>query len=788
MAAGVYGRPAQYFVSFYNYQPKEWGYFMQKYLVFAALAFMVAGAPRAFAQQMFNSCAENEGADIPVTLPSAFNTANSKLPDPFKTLGGSRMSTKDDWKARRQETLRLLERTVYGAKPPKPSSVTGTVTSSAITVNVSEGGRSASFSVTVSLPTAGTAPYPAVIRYDNSGADAAVLRNNGVAVINYTTSNVGGGTRNAKTGAFYTVNNTHSRTGHLAAWAWGVSRIIDVIEQSDGSVLRADAIGVTGCSRSGKGAFAAGVLDQRVALTMPMESGTGGTNIMRGAFADRATSGTNGAQSPQSAYDEQPWLGDDFSAFASNPNNLPIDMHQAIALVAPRGFLVLDKTASSAGQWLNIPSSHASALAAAEVYKALGAGGNIHYINTPTTSHCAWQDTYNTHMQDFIQKFLHRTKPVGADPIFTATTPPSMTAWIDWTTPALSGELTTGGCGPAPSGFALTVSSSPSAGGKVERSPAPPASGRYDEGATVTVTAVPNDGWRFDGWSGDATGTSVSTTVKMDAGKSVTAKFVPTADGAENLVKDGNFPGTSLTANWSLNQGQYYGNSAATSSVSGGKVTISVTTSGAQPYQPQLIQQGIALDQGMRYRLTFAASAAGARGMNVMIQQSSDPYAAYGEGDFALTAAEQAFALEFDMTAPSDQNAQLSFNVGGGETQSVTISNVKLIYIASGGGITSSIRDNKTVSAARINTAGGLRASVSKSALSVNFSAKSSGGAVLRLYSLKGDVLSSANIKTIAGMDYSHTFDVKNLPNGFYIVGLYDSNGGRERARVVIPK
>ena len=58
------------------------------------------------------------------------------------------------------------------------------------------------------------------------------------------------------------------------AWAWGVSRIIDVIEQSDGSILKADAMGVTGCSRFGKGAFVVGVFDQRIALTMPIESGT----------------------------------------------------------------------------------------------------------------------------------------------------------------------------------------------------------------------------------------------------------------------------------------------------------------------------------------------------------------------------------------------------------------------------------------------------------------------------------------------------------------------------------
>jgi hypothetical protein len=51
-----------------------------------------------------------------------------------------------------------------------------------------------------------------------------------------------------------------------------------VLEQSGGSILRADATGVTGCSRFGKGAFVIGAFDQRISLTMPIESGTAGTN------------------------------------------------------------------------------------------------------------------------------------------------------------------------------------------------------------------------------------------------------------------------------------------------------------------------------------------------------------------------------------------------------------------------------------------------------------------------------------------------------------------------------
>jgi len=729
-----------------------------------------------FAQQMFNSCVENEGADISVTLPGSFNTANSKLPDPFKKLDGTRISTKEEWAARRQEILKLAERTLYGTKPPKPTSVTGTVSNTSISVKVG----SASFSATVSLPSAGTAPYPAVIRYDNSGADATVLRNNGVAVINYTTSTVGGGTRASKTGAFYTANPSYSKTGHLAAWAWGVSRIIDVIEQSDGKILKADAIGVTGCSRDGKGAFVAGVLDQRVALTMPMESGTGGTNIMRGAHADRDQSGgTNGAQSPSSAYNEQPWLGDDFSAFTSNPNNLPIDMHEVIALVAPRGFLVLEKTASSAGQWLNIPSSHAANLAAAEVYKALGVGGNMHYINTPTSSHCMWTaNIYDTPVKDFIDKFLHRTKAVGTTPTFTATAAPSMTNWIDWTTPTLSGSLTVGGCGPAPTGFVLTTTASPTSGGTVNTDPAS-TTGRFEEGQKVTVTAVPKDGWKFDSWSGDATGTNAEIEIVMSKNRSVTAKFTPTADGTENLIKNGTFTNTQ---NWTLNK---WNSSDATFAVSGGTANITgikmPTGTSAAAHNLQLVQNGILLTQGMKYRLTFDASAASARDISVYIQMDTDPYTEYLTETAGLTAEKKSFTYEFEMTKPTDENGRIAFNLGGA-TPNVSISNVKLVYIAG----TTAIIGNKNVSASQRSS--NLRATtLSNRGINVTFSGREDGVATIKLYGLKGNLISTAKLQTTTGRNYSHTFNTGKLPNGFYVVGMY-GNGKVEQTRVVVPR
>ncbi len=592
------------------------------------LASALIAVPSVFGQtQQFNSCVENEGADIAVTLPTSFNTANAALPDPFLMMNGTRMTTKEQWKQRRQETLRLLERTIYGTKPPKPTSVTGTITNTKITVNVSEGGKSASFSGNISLPS-GTGPFPVVIRYGSmGGADPTSLKSWGVATIEFDVASVGSesGTRTNKTGAFYTIYGSKSTTGLLAAWAWGVSRFIDVIQQSDGKLLKWDAVGVTGCSRWGKGAFVAGVLDQRVALTIPMESGSGGMNVMRSAIKDA------GAQSPNSAYTETYWLGDDFSAFTSNPNNLPVDMHQAVALVAPRGFFVMDKTAASAGQWLNIPSSQRAAKGGVEVYKALGVGGNFYYMNTPTDAHCSGANNYNTPLKDFVEKFLLRTKAPGTTPTFTENNPPDMSSWINWTTPTLSGTLTVG-CGssqpptPTPSTFTLTTAVDPASSGTITKSPATPTSGKYDSSTVVKLTAVPAAGYVFDGWEGDASGTKDTVSVTMSRNKSVTAKFKQSSTGIARGSK-------------SLN----------------GKIGLTVTAA-------------------------------------------------------------------------------------------------------------------------------------SNAALSVSFNAKNSGASTVKLYSLKGDMISSANIQTTAGSNYTHTFNTNRLPNGFYVVSL--SNDGKiiEQTRVVVPR
>ncbi|WP_262379910.1 cellulose binding domain-containing protein [Nonomuraea sp. PA05] len=376
---------------------------------------------------------EDEGADCAVpALPDAGSLPTvSRLPDPFTKLNGARITTRADWRCRRQEIKKLAEKFVYGDKPAKPSSVTGTVSRTSISVNVSHNGRTASFSAGVDLPS-GTGPFPAVVVLGGLGADTATIKAAGAAVISYDPLAVGreGTPRNNKQGAFYTIYGASSGTGVLAAWAWGVSRIIDVIEQSGGGILRADATGVTGCSRYGKGAFVVGAFDQRIALTMPIESGSGGV------AAFRAIPGESGAQPLSSAYSEQPWLGDAFSSFTGSPGRLPVDTHSVVGMIAPRGLFIMDNPHID---WLAARSASVGALGGAEVYKALGAGGSITYWSAVQDgTHCASRSEWRTPLQQNIQRFLLNTGSYTGSMRIASNKSGNLAEWRDWTTPALT--------------------------------------------------------------------------------------------------------------------------------------------------------------------------------------------------------------------------------------------------------------------------------------------------------------------------------------------------------------
>ena len=73
---------------------------------------------------------------------------------------------------------------------------------------------------------------------------------------------------------------------------------------------------------------------------------------------------------------------------------------------------------------------------------------------------------------------------------------------------------------PPPIKYTLTTVANPTEGGTVT-----PASGQYNEDATVSITATPAGEYLFSSWTG-ATGTTATASIVMNSNKTVTANFV----------------------------------------------------------------------------------------------------------------------------------------------------------------------------------------------------------------------------------------------------------------------
>src|SRR6185503_15541964 len=139
-------------------------------------------------------------------------------------------------------------------------------------------------------PTTGVAPYPAIIGVGASSLNNSVLSSRGVAVINFPNNELAQQINQSSRGVgkFYELYGSGHSAGSLMAWAWGVSRLIDALEKTPAANIDPTRLGVTGCSRNGKGALTVGAFDERIKLTIPQESGSGGAASWRVSDAQRA--------------------------------------------------------------------------------------------------------------------------------------------------------------------------------------------------------------------------------------------------------------------------------------------------------------------------------------------------------------------------------------------------------------------------------------------------------------------------------------------------------------------
>ncbi len=95
-----------------------------------------------------------------------------------------------------------------------------------------------------------------------------------------------------------------------------------------------------------------------------------------------------------------------------------------------------------------------------------------------------------------------------------------------------------------PVSYTLSTAAAPSAGGTIARNPN---AASYSAGTVVTLTALPASGYVFTSWTGDASGTSSSVNITMNANKTVTANFQTTGGSTSTIrIEDDATPTTGL--------------------------------------------------------------------------------------------------------------------------------------------------------------------------------------------------------------------------------------------------
>ena len=157
------------------------------------------------------------------------------------------------------------------------------------------------------------------------------------------------------------MNRGHPRTdpaewGALSAWAWGLSRTIDYLE-TDRDV-DAKHLGIEGHSRWGKTALWAAAVDQRWAIVYASCSGEGGAKPSRRNYGE-TTDNIAGSH----------WMAGNFRKYGGRWNDLPVDAHELIALVAPRPVFI---TGATQDPWSDPHGEFLAVLAAGPVYRLLG--------------------------------------------------------------------------------------------------------------------------------------------------------------------------------------------------------------------------------------------------------------------------------------------------------------------------------------------------------------------------------------------------------------------------------
>jgi hypothetical protein len=363
------------------------------------------------------------------------------LTDPFVFFSTGRHEDRRDtkfssWERRRNEIKAAIEKYEIGAKPdcsdctitanyvPPAAGTQGA--KGVLTVVVTRNGKSLTLTSGVYIPTGmGDGPFPAMIAMtffsSPTGANpgslpASLITSRPIATVDFVHNQVTAyafGSVDHSNDPFYqlypelcagTCNGTVSNSGQYAAWSWGVSRLIDGIEIAARQAVNPlpidmQHLGATGCSYAGKMALFAGAFDERVALTIPQESGGGGAPAWRITRTIEAYGASEDIQ--RTNYD---WFAGQMRQFAGdNGYKLPTDHHELMGMVAPRALLV---TGNTDFYWLSNRANYITSRATQRIYETFGIEDRFGFYIDGGHGHCVIPAEQAPAIAAYLDKFL----------------------------------------------------------------------------------------------------------------------------------------------------------------------------------------------------------------------------------------------------------------------------------------------------------------------------------------------------------------------------------------------
>ena len=314
-----------------------------------------------------------------------------------------------DWSKRRSDIAQMIQHYGIGTKPAvKPEQVKARMSGDTLIVDVTVNGQTLTLTSEIRYPKVGQPPYALMIGTSMLSLPRQLFEDRPIATMNF---------REKQVNDYGQFGQHHERGEHnfdrlypqlkdngaYSEWAWGLSRLIDGLEQLGPELTKIDIkhIGVSGCSYAGKMALYCGAFDERVALTVAQEPGGGGAAARRKSH-ELTLEGKNLEDIDKTDYhwfmesQKENFRGD-------SVYRLPYDQHELCALVCPRALLLLGNPDY---EWLADPSMLVSAEAAKKVWERFGIGDRMGWSIVGGHGHCQLPERQFPEVQAFIDRFL----------------------------------------------------------------------------------------------------------------------------------------------------------------------------------------------------------------------------------------------------------------------------------------------------------------------------------------------------------------------------------------------